>query len=299
MRSSWRRSFFAACAVLFACWLISSVVYHSAASSALAAAIQILKFGGTGADLSATGGANYVLKQESTGAAVTVAYPEFSDGTAGAPGIRFSADTDTGIYRVGANEFCFVRNGAVFACVGAGDSTDVSTLAERGVWIPARSLKCFASGGCTETTVSGTDFESYVLSFADAEIQEFSVYHRPPVGWGAEDTYTATLEWAAVDAQASSPTPTVTWRARCVCVDVDMVVNGASFGSNTDVDEDIDGADGSTTYLRQTTSLTTTCGGTCTAGDAVAWEIKRRGTATADDYTGTAVLYGVRIAPGA
>lgn len=39
----------------------------------------------------------------------------FSDGSLGAPGIRFSADTDTGIYRVGTNSLGFAVGGALAA----------------------------------------------------------------------------------------------------------------------------------------------------------------------------------------
>jgi hypothetical protein len=36
-----------------------------------------------------------------------------ADGTVGAPGLAFTADTDTGIYRIGANDFAFAAGGAI------------------------------------------------------------------------------------------------------------------------------------------------------------------------------------------
>ncbi len=56
--------------------------------------------GGTGVTGSTGSGGNFVLSASPT----FTGNVNFGDGTVAAPGIRFSADTDTGFYRVGANE---------------------------------------------------------------------------------------------------------------------------------------------------------------------------------------------------
>jgi hypothetical protein len=49
-----------------------------------------------------------------------------ADGSAAAPGYTFASDTDTGIYRIGANSFGFTVNGAIVATVNSSGITMAS-----------------------------------------------------------------------------------------------------------------------------------------------------------------------------
>lgn len=56
---------------------------------------------------------NWFINQSGTDASKFAGVIQLPDGAVGAPGVTFSGDTDTGVYRIGANDMGFATNGAL------------------------------------------------------------------------------------------------------------------------------------------------------------------------------------------
>ena len=180
---------------------------------------------------SADGTNGQVLATDGTGTLSFISNGSASnlaDGTAATPSVNFSSDTDTGVFRAGANRLAFATNGA---SVGEFDGSDLKFNSGYGSVATAYGCRAWvnfngtgtvairASGNVSSITDNGTG--DYTVNFTTAMVDAnyaFTVGYR---GAANNDT-----DFTPVLHTGSSPSTTA---AR-------FVVNNMSTGSPADID---------------------------------------------------------------